>query len=294
MRRDLLISSYSLLEADIAKVNSDLKKEYLIYGSYEKLVVLYLTYICKYEALTVNYYSFEMAKMYYQCSFLVINTGDINKFEMAEKYLEKAINIIENLYRPGKEYANLYAQIYYLYSIVFEHRGDKNKALAICEEASRGIKYKKIFDNCTDVIGRQVYLLTGDKDIIVNINDASKETDLLEIFQNRRRLFQLYLNLHDIDNAKTIFYELKFMVSLLGNRLDKIYIGMYYRDAARFYYLSKEKKESELYFGKAMHIFEHYEFIGQKKMILQENEEYRFRIPKKEGKYEKDSCYTST
>lgn len=288
------MSGYLLLETDIAKINSDLKNEYLIYGSYEKLMLLYLTYIYKYEALTTNYYSFEMAKMYYQCSFLIINTGDINKFEMAEKYLEKAIEIVENMYRPSKEYANLYAKIYYLYSIVFEHRGDKNKALIICKEASHGIKHKKIFDSCTDVIERQVYLLTGDKDIIVNINALSKETDLQEIFQNRRRLFQLYLKLHDLNNAKKIFPELKLIVSLLENRLDKIYIGMYYRDIARFYYMLKEKKESELYFNKAIYMFEQYEFYGQKKMLLQENEEYKFYVASKEEKNGKNSCYTST
>lgn len=287
-----MILSYSLLESDIAKINMDLKNEYLIYGSYEKLILLYTTNICKYEQLTSNYYSLEMARMYYQCSYLIINTGDVNKFALAEEYLKKAIDIIENLYYSSKDYMNLYAQIYYLYSIIFEHRGNKDKALSICEDASFGIKRKRMNFMRPDVINRQIYLLSGDKDIIISINSTSKTTDLFEIFQNKRRLFQLYLRLHDLNKAKAVFQELNMIVTLLKDRLDKIYIGMYYRDLAKFFYMLNEKKECELYFRKAMFIFLHHGFNGQKKMILKENLEYGFQIQTEEKKDDKNGCYS--
>ena len=75
------------LESHIAKINVQLKDEYLIYANYERLISIYEFNVQKYESLTNNYYSYELAKMYRQVAYLIINTGDIDKFRVAKEYL---------------------------------------------------------------------------------------------------------------------------------------------------------------------------------------------------------------
>ena len=42
--------------------------------------------------MTNNYFSLELSKLYKQISYIIINTGNIKKFDIAKDYLEKAIN----------------------------------------------------------------------------------------------------------------------------------------------------------------------------------------------------------
>ena len=272
---------HTKIENEISKVNIHLKNEYLTYGSYDKLILLYTTNINKYEALTQNYFSIEMARLYYQCSYLIINTGDVEKYVLAEIYLSKAIDIIENVGYFNEEYRNLFSKIYYLYSIIYEHRGNKDKAILVCEDAYRSAEDKHIIQYGLDVILRQIYLLTGEGKVIVDLNKTSMTYDLMEIFQNKRRLFQYYLKLYDIENSTIILKEIEFIFELLKGKIDKIYIGMYYRDLARYYYIIKEKSRGYYYFKAAMKIFEKYEFNGQIKMLTKENDEYKFNIGEK-------------
>ena len=86
------------MESDIADINTILSREYLLCASYDRMINLYEFYIKKYSNLTENYYSFEMAKLYKQVSYLIVNTGDVSKFGDAQNYLEKAIDIIENIF----------------------------------------------------------------------------------------------------------------------------------------------------------------------------------------------------
>lgn len=265
------------MESTIAVVNTTLNKEYLLYASYEKMINLYEFYIEKYSNLTDNYYSFEMAKLYKQASYLIINTGDICKFGVAQNYLEKAIDIIENIFQTSKDFAILYSEIYYLYSIVFEHRDNMDKAYRICVDAIKDIAKKNLVSLAPDTLQRQVYLLTKDKDLIIKINETSVATDLREIFQNKRRLFQLFMQNYDIKNADVTQKEMEYIVNFLGSKLDKIYIGMYYRDMTKYYWLKRENNMSKIYFKKAIDIFNKFQFGGQKKMLLLDNEQYRYK-----------------
>lgn len=274
----VISSEYSGLESDIATVNADLSRKYLTYASYDRLINLYEFYIKKYENLTGNYYSFELAKLYRQAAYLIINTGDLEKFAVAESYLENAINIIENLYYTSKEFVDLYSGIYYLYSIIFEHRGDVTKAYNICMDILRNIAKKKLTSIAPDTIKRQVYLLTKDADLIIDINNTSNTTDLFELFQNKRRLFQWYLLCHDTKRADNTQKELTAIVQLLGRKLDKIYIGMYYKDMAKYHYYKKESALSKSFFRRALALFNTYRFEGQKKMLLLDNELYKYRM----------------
>ena len=265
------------MESDIADINTILSREYLLWASYDRMINLYKFYIKKYSNLTENYYSFEMAKLYKQVSYLIVNTGDVSKFGDAQNYLEKAIDIIENIFQTSKDFAALYSEIYYLYSIVFEHRGDMDKAYRVCIDAIKDITKKKLAFLAPDTLQRQVYLLTKDTDLIVNINETSVTTDLFELFQNKRRLFQLYLQNHDIKNADNTKNEIETIIKLGGARLDKIYIGMYYRDMTRYYWLKKEWNMSKIYFRKAINIFTKFNFEGQKRMLFLDNEQYRYK-----------------
>lgn len=275
------------LESHIAKVNVQLKDEYLIYANYERLISIYEFNVQKYESLTNNYYSYELSKMYRQVAYLIINTGDIDKFRVAREYLEKAIIIIENLFYTSQDFVDLYCDIYYLYSIVFEHQGNVEEAYNICDNAICGIEKRNLDVLKPDTLLRQVYLLTSDEKIIIDINENTTTTDLFEIFQNKRRLFQFYLRIHEIIKAKNVLKELESVVLLLGNRLDKIYVGMYYRDLAKYYFISNEIGESKMYFKKALRFFDYYAFEGQKKMILLDNEQYRFNVEE----FERRSVY---
>lgn len=265
------------MESDIADINTILSREYLLCASYDRMINLYEFYIKKYSNLTENYYSFEMAKLYKQVSYLIVNTGDVSKFGDAQNYLEKAIDIIENIFQTSKDFSALYSEIYYLYSIVFEHRGDMDKAYRVCIDAIKDITKKKLAFLAPDTLQRQVYLLTKDTDLIVNINETSVTTDLFELFQNKRRLFQLYLQNHDIKNADNTKNEIETIIKLGGARLDKIYIGMYYRDMTRYYWLKKEWNMSKIYFRKAINIFTKFNFEGQKRMLFLDNEQYRYK-----------------
>lgn len=274
----VISSAYSSLESDIAIVNADLNREYLTYASYDRLIKLYEFYIEKYEILTENYYSFELAKLYRHVAYLIINTGDLEKFTVAESYLENAINIIENLYYTSKEYVDLYSGIYYLYSIIFEHRGDATKAYNICIDTLGNIAKKKLASIAPDTIKRQIYLLTKDADVIIDINNTSNATDLFELFQNKRRLFQWYLLCNDAKHAENTQRELTAIVQLLGQKLDKIYIGMYYKDMAKYYYFKKESGLSKAFFRRALTLFNTYKFEGQKKMLFLDNQLYKYRV----------------
>lgn len=254
-----------------------MSKSYLVYASYDRLIHLYDFYIKKYENITNNYYSYELARLYKQAAHLIINTGDLDKFVIAESYLEKAIVIIENVFYTSKEFIDLYSEIYYLYSIVFEHRGDVEKAYRICIDTMESISKKKLKVIASDTILRQVYLLTKDASIIIDINATSNTTDLFEMFQNKRRLFQLFLSSYDIKGADSVQRDLQTIIRLLGNRLGKIYIGMYYKDLAKYYYIKKEDKLSKVYFRRALKLFNNYHFDGQKKMLLLDNEQYGYR-----------------
>ena len=100
--------------------------------------------------MTDNYYSFELAKLYKQAAYLVINTGDLEKFYIAQLYLEHAIAIVENIFITSRDFVNLYSEIHYLYSIIFEHRGNIDKAYNICTDAMCIIS-KKRFIKKTDL-----------------------------------------------------------------------------------------------------------------------------------------------
>lgn len=281
---NIIPSNYSRLESDIAIVNADLSREYLVYASYDRLIDLYKFYIKKYENLTKNYYSFELAKLYRQAAYLIINTGDLEKFTIAELYLEGAINIIENLYYTSKEFVDLYSGIYYLYSIIFEHRGNFTKAYNICINTLGKITRKKLISIAPDTIKRQIYLLTKDADVIIDINNTSNTTDLFELFQNKRRLFQWYLLCHDTKHAECVQQELTTIVQLLGQKLDKIYVGMYYKDMAKYYYYKKEINLSKAFFRYALILFSKYKFVGQKKILFLDNEVYGYRVTNFEEK----------
>ena len=120
--------------------------------------------------------------------------------------------------------------------------------------------------------------MTKDKDIIIDINKTSTTTDLFEMFQNKRRLFQFYLQMNDSKNATELQKELETIIRLLGKKLDKIYVGMYYKDMAKYYFLTKEYDLSKSYFKRAMSLFNSFKFEGQKKMLLLDNEQYRYEI----------------
>lgn len=242
------------------------------------MINLYDFYIKKYANLTENYYSFELAKLYRQAAYLIINTGNLEKFFIAQTYLERAIDIVENIFYSSREFIDLYSGIYYLYSIIFEHRGNIEKAYNICVDTMGTISKKKLITIAPDTIKRQIYLLTKDSEIIIDINKTSKTTDLFEIFQNKRRLFQLFLSNHDFKCADNIQKELEFIVQLLRQKLDKIYIGMYYKDMAKYYYYKKESHLSKKFFIQALELFNCYKFKGQKKRLLLDNEKYGYKI----------------
>ena len=124
--------------------------------------------------------------LYKQISYIIINTGNIKKFDIAKDYLEKAINIIENLFYSSQEFINHYSEIYYLYSIIFEHKGDTEKAYKICADSLSFIEKRNLSRIKPDTLSRQIYLLTGEKDIIIGINKSSSTRDLFEIFQNKK------------------------------------------------------------------------------------------------------------
>lgn len=98
------------------------------------------------------------------------------------------------------------------------------------------------------------------------------------MFQNKRRLFQFYLQMNDSKNATELQKELETIIRLLGKKLDKIYVGMYYKDMAKYYFLTKEYDLSKSYFKRAMSLFNSFKFEGQKKMLLLDNEQYRYEI----------------
>ena len=158
------------------------------------------------------------------------------------------------------------------------YRGNIEKAYRICVDAIHDISKKKYIFNSSDTLTRQLYLLTKDKDIIIDINKTSTTTDLFEMFQNKRRLFQFYLQMNDSKNATELQKELETIIRLLGKKLDKIYVGMYYKDMAKYYFLTKEYDLSKSYFKRAMSLFNSFKFEGQKKMLLLDNEQYRYEI----------------
>lgn len=260
-----------------------MRSKYLTYASHERLIKIHEFYISKYEALTANYYSLELAKLYKQTAFLIINTGNPKLFSSAECYLERAIILIENMFYVSQDYTSLYCEIYYLYSIIFEHRGDIEKAYRICVDTIHSVSFKKFLPPNSDSLTRQIYLLTKEEKLIVNINNDSTTTDLFEMFQNKRRLFQMYLNTYNVKQAEVIQKELELIVSLLGNKLDKIYIGMFNKDMAKYYYIKKDHSLSKMYFKRAINLFSTYHFVGQKNMLLLDNEEYGFRISEIDG-----------
>ena len=242
------------------------------------MISIYDFYIKRYENLTDSYYSFELAKLYKQAAYLVINTGDLEKFYIAQLYLERAIAIVENVFITSNDFVSLYSEVYYLYSIIFEHRGNIDKAYNICFDAMGSISKKKLTAIAPDSLKRQIYLLTKDAKTIVDINKTSKTTDLFEIFQNKRRLFQLYLLNHDIKSADIIQKELEFIVKLLTPTLDKIYIGMYYKDIAKYYFYKNNIQLSEIYFRRAFDLFNYYKFEGQKNGLVLDNEQYGYKV----------------
>ena len=169
----------------------------------------------------------------------------------------------------------------------FEHQGNVEEAYNICDNAICDIEKRNLEVLKPDTLLRQIYLLTSDAKIIIDINENTTTTDLFELFQNKRRLFQFYLRIHEIIKAKNVLKELESVVLLLGNRLDKIYVGMYYRDLAKYHFISNEIGESKMYFKKALRFFDYYAFEGQKKMILLDNEQYRFNVEE----FERRSVY---
>lgn len=138
------------------------------------------------------------------------------------------------------------------------------KAYKICADSLSFIEKRNLSRIKPDTLSRQIYLLTGEKDIIIGINKSSSTRDLFEIFQNKRRLFQFYIKIHDMYNAKGVLNELNAIINLLGNKLDKIYIGMYYRDLAKYFYIKNNLNFSKYYFKKALEIFSYNNFDGQK------------------------------
>ena len=53
---------------------------------------------------------------------------------------------------------------------------------------------------------------------------------------------------------------------------------MYYKDMAKYYFYKKNSQLSKKYFRQALDLFNYYKFEGQKKGLLLDNEQYRYKL----------------
>ncbi|MEN8906239.1 MAG: hypothetical protein ABF289_09820 [Clostridiales bacterium] len=255
-------SEIRLIENDIFLKRENIVKSY-IENPNNILIFDYVNDLLSHFENTLNSYpSKELMKFKLHYCYMLINTGILEKIQIAKNILEDILKITVESLDKDFELPNIYEKTMWLYSITHRLSKNSNKAFDICEKS---IKTLKGLNRETLILNRELFVISKD---IKYINEIQKENliskyNIIEEFNIKRRLFEYYLSQKDAIKAKELFYTTKSFLNIIQNRLDKIYIYMFYKDTYFYFKLTNNSNSAKIYYEKALNGFINYGFFGQ-------------------------------
>jgi hypothetical protein len=103
--------------------------------------------------------------------------------------------------------------------------------------------------------------------VTLRFSAATVQLGLIEEFHTYRRLFEYYISKNDKEKSREMFIKTNSIFKLIINRLDKIYIYMFYKNVYFFFRLIRRDEYAKIYYKKAIEGFSKYGFIGQLKKL---------------------------
>lgn len=213
-----------------------------------------------------GFHSKELMKFELHYCYMLINTGISENILTTRRLLDDMIKILVKYIDIDFKISQIYEYAEWLHSITFCIENDINKAFSICEKAIYNLK-KVQSDKL--ILTRELFVLSKDKSYVDEIlqNNTHIKYDIIEEFHTFRRIFEYYISINNKEKSKEMFIKTNSIFKLIVNRLDKIYVYMFYKNVYFFFRLIRQDEHSKLYYNKAIEGFSKYGFIGQLKKL---------------------------
>lgn len=264
----------------VNKVNVEYRKTpnpIYIYNHYfknYKIESINIAQLCEFMICN-KLFLYNMGRLYEFIGNILINSGIIIVMTDARYYLKIANLIYENIKYSIGEVIKRKIKVNWLISITYKLERNYGEAINVCEETILTFKkeckkFQIYYDEGLILPEREIAVIEQQKGYfnMLKQKDYLYETNIMETFFTNRRIFEFFLHKNDISKAKKVLPDIVDSYEHCKYRLEPIYKFTFAKNLYHYYALLNKNKKAEKYYAYAMHNFERWELVGQRKAIL--------------------------
>lgn len=242
---------------------------YNTYFKFYKISSITLEHFCLF-LIQNQMFLYSIGIIYQLIGNILINSGILSFLPQAREYLQYSDTIFQGLNYNIDEIIKQRIRVNWLISITYKLERNYGMAFVSCENILKNFrndcnKYNIDYSSGLILPEREIAVIEQQPRYFDTLRAKSRlyDSNLLETFFTDRRLFEFFLNKHDIRHAKEILPNLKISFQKSRNQLEPIYRFTLAKNMYQYYTLTCKKKKAKRAFEFALTNFDRWGLVGQ-------------------------------